>query len=56
MGITSSVSAGLQDDGELEVRIDLSSESSLWEYPWFDYVTEEQIVINSLKLLNLIIK
>ena len=41
LGISSSVSAGLQDDGELEVRIDLSSESSLWEYPWFDYVTEE---------------
>ena len=40
LGITSSVSAGLQDDGDLEVRIDLSSESSLWERPWFDYVTE----------------
>ena len=41
LGITSSVSAGIKDDGDLEVRIDLSSESSLWERPWFDYVTEE---------------
>ena len=41
LGITSSVSASLQNDGDLEVRIDLSSESSLWERPWFDYVTEE---------------
>ena len=41
LGISSSVSAGIKDDGDLEVRIDLSSESSLWERPWFDYVTEE---------------
>ena len=40
LGISSTVSASSKPDGDLEVRIDISSESSVHERPWFDYVTE----------------
>ena len=40
LGISSTVSALSKPDGDLEVRIDLSSEASVFERPWFDYVTE----------------
>ncbi len=41
LGITSSVLARVEQDGSLDVRIELASESTLWERWWFDYVTEQ---------------
>ncbi len=41
LGISSTVSAQLKPDADVDVRIDLSSQASVFERPWFDYVTEE---------------